>query len=216
MISVSFGSDLRDPDGVHQLTALPNNLKALEVEVQAAVARGVCVVFSAGNGHYGFPAQMPDVIAAGGVFVAADGSMTASDYASSFESAIYSGRSVPDVSGLVGMLPHADYITLPVPPNTEIDSRNAAHDGTPPDDGWAVFSGTSASAPQIAGLCALLLEKNPGLKPADVKAILRRSAREVKSGHANPMSDPARQGRLAADGATGAGLVDAFAAWQQA
>jgi len=30
---------------------------------------------------------------------------------------IYSGRQVPDFCGLVGLLPHADYIMLPVPPS---------------------------------------------------------------------------------------------------
>jgi hypothetical protein len=41
----------------------------------------------------------------------------------------------------------------------------------------------------------------------------------VLTGRANPASDPAGRGVPAgpgADGATGAGLVDAFAAWQQA
>jgi hypothetical protein len=46
------------------------------------------------------------------------------DYASAFASRIYSGRSVPDVCGLVGLLPHANYLALPVPPGGEVD-RNA-------------------------------------------------------------------------------------------
>jgi subtilisin family serine protease len=201
VVSVSMGYDLRDADGVTPLASLPGSLKALEAEFHAAVASGIVVVFSAGNGHYSFPGQMPDVISAGGVFVDADGSMRASDYASAFRSRIYSGRSVPDFCGLVGLLPHADYVMLPVPPGQEIDTENAAHDGTAPDDGWGVFSGTSAAAPQDAGVCALLLERNPGLKPADVKAILRRTSREVLVGHANPASDPNRVGETAADGA---------------
>jgi len=48
VISVSMGYDLRDtrnPRG--QLTALPNGLKALEAEIQAAIADGVVVVFNA-------------------------------------------------------------------------------------------------------------------------------------------------------------------------
>ena len=116
----------------------------------------------------------------------------------------------------VGLLPHADYIMLPVPPGEEIDRDNASHDQTPQNDGWAVFSGTSAAAPQLAGVCALLLEKNSNLKPADIKAILRRTAREITAGHANPVSDPNGAGETAAAGATGTGLVDAYAAWQQA
>ena len=219
VITVSMCYDLRDVNGRSELAELPNGLKPLEAEIQAAIAAGIVVVFSAGNGHYAFPASMPEVLSVGGTFVAEDGSMRASDYASAFTSEIYSGRHVPDVCGLVGLLPHADYIMLPVPPGAEIDTGNAEHDGTRPGDGWAVFSGTSASAPQIAGICALLLQKNPKLTPAEIKALLVRTSIDVCQGNASPSSDPAGVGIKAGpgiDGATGAGLVDAFAAWQQA
>ena len=219
VITVSICYDLREVNGRGELKQLPNGLKPLEAEIQAAIAAGIVVVFSAGNGHYAFPASMPEVLSVGGAFVAEDGSMRASDYASAFTSGIYSGRHVPDVCGLVGMLPYGDYIMLPVPPGGEIDTDNAQHDGTKPGDGWAVFSGTSASAPQIAAVCALLLQKNPRLTPAEVKALLVRTAIDVKEGNANPASDPEGKGikaGLGKDGATGAGLVDAFAAWLQA
>src|SRR5439155_17104347 len=133
VISISMGYDLRADDGVSALAELPKSLVALEAEIQAAVAAGVVVVFSSGNGHYAFPGQMKEVISAGGVFVDAAGKLTASDYASAFRSRIYSGRSVPDFCGLVGMLPHADYIALPIPPGSEIDAENAEHDGTSPN-----------------------------------------------------------------------------------
>ena len=219
VITVSMCYDLREADGRGELKQLPNGLKPLEAEIQAAIAAGIVVVFSGGNGHYAFPASMPEVLSVGGAYVAENGSTKASDYASAFTSGIYSGRHVPDVCGLVGMLPYGDYIMLPVPPGGEIDTGNAQHDGTKPGDGWAVFSGTSASAPQIAAICALLLQKNPALKPAEVKALLVRTAIDVREGNANPASDPAGVGIKAGpgiDGATGAGLVDAFAAWLQA
>jgi len=122
------------------------------------------------------------------------------------------------------MQPHASYIMLPIPAGCEIDHETAAPndppgDGTAVDDGWGVFSGTSAAAPQLAGVCALLIEKNPGLTPADIKAVLRRTSRDVLVGHANPSSSDDFQTPQKAgpgdDGATGAGLVDAFAAWKQ-
>lgn len=219
VITVSMCYDLRELDGRTELESLPNGLKPLEAEIQAAIAAGIVVVFSAGNGHYAFPASMPEVLSVGGTFIAEDGAMRASDYASAFTSTIYSGRHVPDVCGLVGMLPYGDYIMLPVPPGQDIDTLNAVHDGTTPGDGWAVFSGTSAAAPQIAAVCALLLQKNPALTPAEIKALLTRTAVDVLDGAANPATDPEGVGIKAGpgtDGATGAGLVDAYAAWLQA
>jgi len=225
VISVSLGYDLCETDpftgqrtSSKHLTQLPNGLKALEAEIQAAVASGVVVVFAAGNGHVSFPGMMPEVISAGGVFVDDHGAMRASDYASAFASKIYSGRSVPDFCGLVGMQPHADYIMLPIPPGCEIDRDNSPHDETTAADGWGVFSGTSAAAPQLAGVCALLLEKNAGLTPGDVKAVLKRSCKDVTKGSANAASNEDHPGVKASpgqDGATGAGLVDVFTAWQQ-
>jgi hypothetical protein len=219
IITISMGYDLRFQG--KQMSALPNSLAALEAEVKQAIANGIVVVFSAGNGHFSFPGMMSDIISAGGVYVDEAGQMQASNYASSFDSKIYSGRHVPDFSGLVGLLPRAAYIMLPVPSGSVIDrvcATGPGADGTAPDDGWGVFSGTSAAAPQLAGVCALLLEKNPKLTPTDIKAILRRTARTVLAGNANPSSSdngvpvPAGPGD---NGAAGAGLVDAFAAWQQ-
>jgi subtilisin family serine protease len=223
IISLSMGYDLRAGDNTQQ-SVLPNSMAALEAEIQAAVAKGIIVVFSAGNGHFSFPGMMPNVISAGGVFVDQNGNAQVSNYASAFHSKIYPGRSVPDLCGLVGMLPHATYIMLPVPPGSEIDYETSQSDdglpgdGTAPNDGWGVFSGTSAAAPQLAGVCALLLEKNPGLTPSDLKAILRRSARGVTQGAANPASSDDGVGEPAGPGdteAAGAGLVDALAAWKQ-
>lgn len=201
-------------------TELPNFLKPLEAAVTEAVTeRGVAVCFSAGNGHVAFPGMMPDVISVGGVHAREtlsgdDFDLEASDYASSFDSMIYPGRHVPDVCGLVGMQPRAAYIMLPVQPGCEIDTGLAGGsfpdaDETAADDGWAVISGTSASSPQIAGLCALLRQAQPGLSPALIKALLRASARDVTVGN-SAMGQPAGPGH---DGATGAGLVDAHRAY---
>ena len=220
VLSLSLGYDLCSRVTNQPFAVIPNNLKALEAEIQAAVAAGVIVVFSAGNGHVSFPGMMPEVLSAGGVHIAGDGRMQASNYASAFRSLPYPTRHVPDVCGLVGMQPHAPYIMLPVPRGCKIDRENAVFDGTTANDGWAAFSGTSAAAPQLAGVCALLLQKNPGLTADDIRAILRLTARDVQNGAANPASNvPNPAGMLAGPGiddATGAGLVDAFAAWQQA
>jgi subtilisin family serine protease len=217
VISVSLGYDLVMADGnrTHR-SSLPNSLVALEAEIKAAVNAGVVVVFSAGNGHVAFPGMMPDVLSAGGVYVNEAGEMHASDYASAFRSRIYPSRNVPDVSGLVGLVANgASYIMLPVAPGCDLDRRSDDTSGT---DGWGVFSGTSAAAPQLAGVCALLLERDPTLSPEEIKSLLRRTSRDVVLGAANPSSNQ-RDGGLAAgqgaDSATGSGLVDAFAAWRQ-
>ncbi|AOX02176.1 serine protease [Moorena producens PAL-8-15-08-1] len=202
---------------------LPNFLKPLEAAVIEAVKeRGITVCFSAGNGHYGFPGQMPEVISVGGVYAhdtveGNDFRLEASDYASSFDSQIYPGRHVPDLCGLVGMRPRAAYIMLPVEPGDEIDQGLGGgeypnQDETATDDGWAVISGTSAASPQVAGVCALLKQAQPGLSPSLIKQILRASARDVKLGK-SAHGQPAGEGH---DGATGAGLVDSYAAYKLA
>jgi subtilisin family serine protease len=192
---------------------------ALAASVAAAVASGITVIFSAGNGHAGFPGQHPDVISVGGAFLGPEGSLEASNYASGFPSQIYPDRRVPDVCGLVGMRPKAIYIMLPVEPGDNIDVGNAGSvfpdgDQTTPDDGWAVFSGTSAAAPQLAGAAALIKQINPGLPPIGIKWVLMSSARDVTEGFCSPVPNlhnglPAGPGP---DDATGYGLVDAFSA----
>lgn len=205
------------------LTTLPNFLMPLQAAVLEAVnLRGIIVCFSGGNGQIAFPAMMPDVLAVGGVHARADlvgndFSLEASDYASSFDSLIYPGRHVPDVCGLVGMRPGALYIMLPVPPGSGIDVGVSGgaypnRDETASNDGWAAISGTSAASPQIAGVCALLKQAQPGLSPKLAKAVLRASARDVTVG-ASRNGQPAGPGH---DGATGAGLVNATAAYELA
>jgi subtilisin family serine protease len=67
-----------------------------------------------------------------------------------------------------------------------------------PDDKYQMTSGTSFSAAYISGLTALMLERNPALKPDEVRAILMKTARDLGA--------PGR------DDLFGAGEADAFAA----
>jgi subtilisin family serine protease len=208
IITNSWGSSVRD---------LPLSAadQALAAAVAAAVISGITVVFSAGNGGWGFPGQHPDVISVGGVDIAQDGTLRASDYTSGFMSNVYPGRRVPDVSGLVGMRPGAKLIMLPVPAGCALDSglSGGTHpngDETAPDDGWAAFSGTSAAAPQIAGVCALMKQACPRLTSTEIRAILMQTARDVTTGNNHPnFGNPATVGP---DLATGNGLVDAHKA----
>jgi subtilisin family serine protease len=213
IISCSWGSSIRLPP-------LPPGQVPMAAAIANAVSRGIIVVFSAGNGHWGFPGQHPDVISAGGAYMNPDGTFRASDYASGFASKIYRGRNCPDICGLVGLQPRAIYIMLPLEAGDAIDTdlSGGAHpnkDETANNDGWAAFSGTSAAAPQLAGICALIKQACPRLTPAQVRDILKNTARDVTTGNSNQMPPDYPAGNLATAGvdlATGHGLVDAFRA----
>jgi subtilisin family serine protease len=207
IISCSWGSS-------NQFGPLSAADQALAASIALAVASGIIVVFSAGNGHWGFPGQHPDVISAGGTFMRQDGTFQASNYSSGFASNIYPGRNVPDLTGLVGMLPRAAYIMLPLQAGDQIDvdlATSGTHpngDETASNDGWAAISGTSAAAPQLAGVAALIRQACPKLTPAAVRSIMKSTARDVTSGtcHTNTGGHAAGPGP---DLATGNGLVDA-------
>ncbi|MCC5900124.1 MAG: S8 family serine peptidase [Phormidium sp. BM_Day4_Bin.17] len=209
IISCSWGTDIRYPP----ISAYNRLLAATVVD---AIHEGIIVVFAAGNGHWGFPAQHPNVLSVGGVYLHLDGplkgQLEASNYASAFNSPLYPKRGVPDVCGLVGQRPDASYIMLPVPPGSRIDKNRAlAGDETESNDGWAAFSGTSAAAPQIAGICALIRQMAPRLSPFQVKEILQKTARDVQSGGCHPAAGGYRS-QPGFDLATGAGLADAGSA----
>jgi subtilisin family serine protease len=197
-------------DSDHPGTSIPLWLKPLEVAVANAVAQGVVVCFSAGNGHRSFPGSHPDVISVGGVHVNLPdvGDVEASSYASSFNSTWYPGRACPDVCGLTGKKVNigggkAPSLLLPVQEGASLDSIDPQTG--PAADGYGLFSGTSAACPQIAGIVALMLEKDPAMTPAKVRDVLKKSARDVQKGTTNN-GDTAAVGP---DLATGAGLADA-------
>ncbi len=189
---------------------LYNEFRDIERIILSAIARGVVVVFAAGNGQRAFPACIPDVIAAGGAALNPDGSLAASDYASSFTSSLYPGRLVPDICGVVGRAgrePLDGHIMLPVPPGSALEGANISR-AADRNRGWGVFSGTSAAAPQIAGIAALIRSVDRHADQHTVKAILSDTARDVSTGE-SAMRHPADEGY---DPATGPGLADAFAA----
>jgi hypothetical protein len=220
IISCSWGRSLPTPP----FNSLPPEELPLAAIIAEAVRLGIVVCFSAGNGHIGWPAMSPHVIAVGGCYAREDSSLRASDYASSFTTPIFPNRRVPDVCGLVGLLPRGIYIMLPGQANSQIDAALAGGafpngDETQPDDGWACISGTSASCPQIAGVCALLLEACGGLSPAEVRQILMTTARDVIEGSTNPVANQPPGPHTAVPGpdlATGAGFVDAAGAVDKA
>jgi serine protease AprX len=195
-----------------------NEVLDIETVVADAVARGVIVCFSGGNGHLSFPASLPQVLAIGGVTVLEDGELQASNYASSFASQLYPDRRVPDFCGIVGSATPAPGVTLlpghimlPVPPLSELDGENFP---PPPGRGlgWGIFSGTSAASPQVAAVIALMKSANPKLTQEQARQTLRSTALDITAG-VSAMGEPAGQGP---DPATGAGLIDAFRACEAA
>jgi len=210
VLTNSWGGDLDYPP----TGPLPADYRAWVLEIKDAVQQGIVVVFSAGNSHFSVEPQIPGVIAAGGVFADAGIALQASDYASGYASPWFSGVVVPTICGLVGQRPRAQYLMLPIPPGCQIDGAESQASATPPDtadgtgptDGWALFSGTSAAAPQIAGAAAVLLGARPGVTPEQVAEALAKTATDVRTGHCHP-----RFNNAAAPGpdlATGAGLVN--------
>jgi hypothetical protein len=193
--------------------------RAFALEIMDAIEQGILVVFSAGNSHFSIEPQVPGVLAAGGVHMSAALESRASDYASGYQSPWFDGVTVPTVCGLVGLRPRAQYIMLPVPPGSPIDvwwsqpstvPFDPTDDGTAPNDGWALFSGTSAAAPQLAGAAALVLGAKPELEPAQVIEALSKTAVDITTGSCHPRFNyPAAIGH---DLATGHGLVNAAAA----
>ena len=91
------------------------------------------------------------------------------------------------------------------------DKPQEVGDGTQPDDGWAMFSGTSAAAPQLAGVAALMIGAKSNLTRSQIKEAMVNTATDVISGTCHQrMGNPAMVGP---DLATGAGLVNAKAAF---
>jgi len=193
--------------------------QSIFLEVANAVANGIVVLFAAGNGaiddSFGIISHT-NLISVGGAYPIQGGGFRASNYASSFESTIFTNpqRHCPDVAGLVGEQPLGCLIMLPTEPNDTLDQEFAGAgafpngDNTATDDGWLVASGTSSATPQTAGVAALLLQQHPDLTPMAVKNILENSARDIQIG-SSANGDAADPGW---DAATGFGLIDGQAA----
>ena len=200
VVSCSWGWD-RDYSSLEELhrdaPCFYREIQDLAGLIREAIADGVVVICAAGNGEQSFPASMPEVISVGGVTIKENGNLTASTLASAFDSNFFPERRVPDICGVVGEggpRPRRGHIMLPAPRASILEGENLPLGKT--TLGWAVTSGTSSAAPQVAGVVALMLSANPELSPSAVKSILCETARPVPSYK------------------TGHGLIDADAACQ--
>ncbi|NJD77411.1 MAG: PGF-pre-PGF domain-containing protein [Candidatus Methanoperedens sp.] len=157
VISMSLGSSSQPTDEFTDI---------LNIVSDAAVDQGIVVVVAAGNSGPGTntissPGSSRKVITVG----ASDDSSTATisdDTIASFSDRGPSafGRLDPDV----------------VAPGVTINSTS--YTGS-----YTNKSGTSMSTPHVSGAAALLLQKNPALSPAQVRAILMHTSSNLTSSH---------------------------------
>jgi subtilisin family serine protease len=134
---------------------MDGNTAIITIAGDLAVAKGIVVVNSAGNNGFdpthntlGAPADGDSVIAIGAV--------TSSGTRTSFSSVgpTADGRIKPDLMAM---------------------GSNVYHAGSVGNQYWS-GGGTSYSCPLVAGVCAILLQKNPSLTPMEVLQILRSTA----------------------------------------
>jgi serine protease AprX len=196
-------------------------IKLWEAEISLATQKYLTtIVFACGNlkPEPDYPSCSQYVISVGGTWPVYDSKglfskLSATRYATSGINKKYPKRQCPNVCGICGPIPSGWMIMMPTKPGSRIDVEFSnsntlnSKDGTDSSDGWVVASGTSAATAQMAGVAALLLSKNPKLKPSEVLNKLESSAstRIINDGYSASGETPAR-------GACGKGLVDINAA----
>ena len=152
----------------------------LEQSVDALTDGGVLVTAAAGNGgpgacSIGSPGAAEKAITVGAMADIAQGGFYLAPF--SGRGPTRDGRVKPDVLG----------------PGVNI--RSALAGGA---TGYSIETGTSMATAFVTGVAALMLERNPGLSPAQVKDAMRRTAVDWS--------------RAGADSDTGAGRLDVHAA----
>jgi serine protease AprX len=148
----------------------------LDLAIERVWAAGIVVVVSSGNGGPGMidfaPANDPLALSVG----ATDNrgtSSTSDDRLATFTSygTTVAGHAKPEV------LAPGRLIGSVLPDGTILDELAPAQNLL--SDGYAKISGTSFSAPQVAGAAALLLQRHPDWSPDQVKGALVSQARTV-------------------------------------
>ena len=171
--------DVHRPDIVNMSFGTADQLQRLDFKpsIDALTTAGILVVAAMGN-SYGLamaPAVYPAVIGVGAV--TADGT-------------VWNAGSSGDGSGF------GQSLTGEVKP--DLMAPGVMITSTVPGGGLALNTGTSMATPHVTGVAALLLSAKPDLAPAQIMAILKRTAQ--------------RLGPNTPDVRAGWGLVNAYAA----
>ncbi|QBG34278.1 S8 family peptidase [Litorilituus sediminis] len=156
-----------------------------QAAIDYAIAQGASVVVSAGNNNLDASQQSP---------ANCQGVITVAASDNSGDKASYSNYS-----------PLGEAVDITAPGSSIIAPVNTGTNG-PIASGYGYKSGTSMAAPQVAGVIALMLEKQPELTPAEVKSILTETADQFA-----PYSQCNTEQPIC-----GAGLVNALAAIEKA
>jgi serine protease AprX len=159
------------------------------IAMDDAVENGIVTVKSAGNiGHQGSrtitsPGNAFNIITVGAINDMDTPNISDDEFAYYPNGYTYKGRSYPAWGSSRG--PTGDGRPKPdiVAPGVHIWSCRSAgsaanfYEDVTADGFYGELSGTSMAAPHVAGTVALMLHANPNLTPAQVKAILRQTAR---------------------------------------
>ena len=160
------------------------NANALNAMVEKLWRAGITVVVSAGNGGPGSavyaPANDPFVISVGALDDAGTlGILDDAETAWSTSGTTLDGHTRPDILApgrlVMGLLP-AQTILREIAPAENLVGPELA-----------LMSGTSFSAPQVAGAAALLVQAHPQWTPDQIKWVLMNTARAVPYGTAGAL-----------------------------